>query len=84
MFIVELLVNVASLYAAVGLVFAVVFAFAGAGRIDESAKDAPVGFRLLIIPGSAALWPILLMRWARGKQPPLEHNSHRAAAKEAK
>jgi hypothetical protein len=79
----ELLVNLATVYAAIGLVFAVVFVFAGVGRIDESAKGAPLTFRLLIIPGVAALWPLMLMRWAGGRKPPVEHNSHRDPAKEA-
>jgi hypothetical protein len=83
MFIVESLVNLATIYVAIGLVFAVIFVFAGVGRIDESAKGAPLAFRLLIIPGAAALWPILLLRWARGGQPPMERNSHRDRAKEA-
>jgi hypothetical protein len=82
MFIAELLVNNAMIYGAAGLVFAVVFAASGAGRIDPAAKGAPVGFRLLIIPGAAALWPVLLSRWIRGAHPPIERNAHRNAAKE--
>ncbi len=83
MFIVELLVNLSMLYAAIGLVFAAVFVFAGVGRIDSAAKGAPLGFRLLILPGSAALWPFLLMRWVRGQQPPAERNAHRDLSREA-
>lgn len=83
MLIVEWLVNLAMMYVAIGLVFALIFVFAGVGRIDESAKGAPLAFRLLIIPGAAALWPMLLMRWARGQPPPVERNSHRDRAKEA-
>jgi len=83
MFIVELLINLATVYVAIGLLFAVIFVFAGVGRIDESAKSAPLFFRLLIIPGAAALWPILLLRWARGGQPPMERNPHRDRVKEA-
>jgi len=83
MFIVESLVNLAMVYAVIGLVFAIIFAFAGVGRIDESAKGASLAFRLLIIPGAAALWPILLLRWARGQSPPMERNPHRDQAKEA-
>jgi hypothetical protein len=83
MFIVELLVNLATIYVAIGMVFAIIFVFAGVGRIDESARSAPLVFRLLIIPGAAALWPILLLRWARGAQPPMERNPHRDRMKEA-
>lgn len=84
MFIVELMVNVAMVYVAIGLGFAIAFVIAGVGRIDPAAKGASLGFRLLIVPGVAALWPILLMRWARGAQPPLEHTAHRDAARRMK
>lgn len=48
------------LYLAIGAVFALWFAFLGVRRID----DAPgsLGFRLLILPASAALWPLLLKK----------------------
>lgn len=50
-------------YLGVGVVFAIAFVLRGVGRIDTAATGAPLGFRLLIIPGSAALWPLLLRRW---------------------
>jgi hypothetical protein len=68
-------------YVGAGVVFAIPFVLLGAARIDASAKGAPWGFRLLILPGSAALWPWLLARWASGKtEPPLEHDAHADAA----
>jgi hypothetical protein len=50
-------------YASVGIVFSVAFAWRGAGAIDPVARSAGWGFRLLVIPGAAALWPWLLVRW---------------------
>lgn len=68
-------------YAAIGLVFAVAFATAGAARLDPNAREASVGFRIVILPGATALWPILLRRWLRGdREPPVERNAHRRAA----
>ena len=68
-------------YGAVGLGFAVAFAAFGAARIDRNAHGASFGFRLLVLPGATALWPILLRRWLRGAhEPPVERNAHRAAA----
>ena len=65
-------------YLACGLVFAVPFALLGAKKIDPHAAHGSWGFRLLIIPGSMALWPLLLKRWSNGtKQPPEECNAHR-------
>lgn len=61
-----------------GLVFAIPFSLAGARRIDPHAAQGSWGFRLLIIPGAIALWPLLLKRWAGGtKAPPEERNAHR-------
>ena len=76
------LVNILGIYLGVGLVFAILFVWKGAGKIDPSAKEGTIGFRLLILPGVAALWPILARRWLHGERPPEEHNPHRAAARE--
>ena len=55
-------------YAFAGLVFAVAFALFGVQRVDPAAREAGAGFRLLILPGAAALWPLLLARWV-GSRP---------------
>ena len=52
----------------------------GVGRIDPSAAHAPVGFRLIIVPGTVALWPLLAIRWLRGQQAPAESTAHKRAA----
>ncbi len=77
------LVNVLGVYAAVGLVFALAFVWKGAGKVDPAAVEGTLGFRLLIIPGTVALWPILARRWLRGEGPPEERNAHRDAARVA-
>ena len=79
--IATILVWMALGYAAVGCVFAVAFVVAGVHRIDPAAHGAGIGFRLLILPGAAAFWPLLALRWLRGAPPPEEHNAHRAAAR---
>lgn len=56
-------------YLATGLVFAIPFAFAGAARMDPAANGATWGFKMLIVPGSAALWPWLLARWMKAGRP---------------
>jgi len=53
---------IASAYFGIGLLFAIYFAVWGAQRLDSAAADAPWGFRLLIVPGATALWPVLLPR----------------------
>ena len=69
-------------YAGCGAVFALLFAFWGVQKIDPHAAPGSWGFRLLILPGAAAFWPLLLKRWWRGvRQPPEECTAHRRAAK---
>ena len=74
------LVAVFAGWAAIGALFALCFASIGAGRLDPEARSAGLGFRLLILPASAALWPLLLWRWIRGSKVPDERNAHRDAA----
>ena len=57
----------AGAYVAAGVVFGAAFVSWGVQRVDPAAKDAPLGFRLLILPGSAAMWPLLLRRWMRAR-----------------
>ena len=68
-------------YLACGLVFAIPFALVGVKKIDPHAEHGSWGFRLLIIPGAMALWPLLLRRWISGaKEPPGQCDAHRLAA----
>jgi len=67
-------------YAGIGLVFALAFVFFGVQRLDSQARGTGLGFRLLILPGVTAFWPMFLSRWVRGvHEPPVERNSHRRA-----
>jgi hypothetical protein len=77
------IVGVAGLYLALGLAFALVFVWRGVERTDPAAHGGTLGFRLLIVPGAAALWPLLLSRWLRGvRRPPEARDAHRDAARE--
>jgi len=67
-----LLVHALYLYGRVGLVFAIAFVTSGVKRIDSQAIGSRVGFRVLIFPGAAALWPLLLRRWVSGTGEPPE------------
>ena len=73
------------IYLACGLAFAIPFALIGVKQIDPHAAHGSWGFRLLIIPGTMALWPFLMKRWVRGiHEPPEECNAHRRAARAGK
>ena len=74
----KLFVYALGVYAALGLMFSVLFVWIGVQRLDSEAQGSGVGFRLLILPGVAAFWPMFLQRWARGvAEPPVERNPHR-------
>ena len=75
---VKVFVFVLETYAVVGLAFAALFVSIGVRRLDSEAQESGLGFRLLIMPGVAAFWPLLLYRWiARVSEPPVERNPHR-------
>jgi hypothetical protein len=75
------LLSLFGVYLALGVVFAVPFVIRGAGRIDPAAREGSWGFRLLIFPGTVALWPLLARRWLSGVEaPPEEKNLHRRTA----
>ena len=75
-----ILVDCAGLYAGAGLLSALWIVFRGLHRLDPVAEHGTWGFRLLILPGLIALWPLMLVRCARGDgKPPIEHTAHRTA-----
>ena len=65
----ELFVDSLAAYGLAGMVFAAAFVSRGIHRIDPVAEHAPLGFRLIVVPGVAALWPLLLVRWIRAVRP---------------
>lgn len=78
----EILLCLAGLYLGLGLAFAIPFVLVGVQRIDPHARHASWGFRLLILPGTMALWPLLMWRWVKGMStPPEESNAHRPPAR---
>ena len=78
-----LLVGAVGLYALVGLLFAIAFVLAGVNRVDPVAREGTWGFRLIIVPGVVAFWPLLATRWVSGRPPAAERNAHRDRARAA-
>lgn len=60
-----LVLDALGVYVAVGLAVAALFVLKVAARMDPAARRGSWGFRLLILPGCAALWPVLLRKWLR-------------------
>lgn len=61
--IITILLNIVAIYVLIGFLFALFFITKGVTLIDKGAKDTSIGFRLLILPGSVALWPVLLKNY---------------------
>jgi len=79
--IAEILLIAAGIYLLCGLAFAIPFVLVGVRQIDPHATHGSWGFRLLIIPGTTFLWPVLARHWIQGiHEPPEENNPHRRAA----
>jgi hypothetical protein len=55
-------VDLVYIYLIIGLLFAIWFAFFRVSKIDAQATHASVWFKLIIIPGSLLLWPIVLWK----------------------
>ncbi|HEX6885766.1 MAG TPA: hypothetical protein VF530_20500 [Planctomycetota bacterium] len=63
----RILVLALEAYLALGLLFGLAFVLRGVERVDPAAHGGTWGFRFLIVPGCAALWPLLLVRLVRGR-----------------
>jgi hypothetical protein len=59
-----------ALYALLGIVTAVVFVIFGVSQVLPHSATATVGARILWLPGAAALWPYVLMRWLKARGAP--------------
>lgn len=68
-------------YVAAGVLFGVPFVLFGVSRIDPAARGGTWGFRLIVLPGVVALWPLLARRWIAGAPPPEEATAHRRSAR---
>ena len=55
--------SVLGFYVLIGLIFYFPFVFNGMKKIDEGAKDTPLGFKMLILPATLVFWPVLLKKW---------------------
>ncbi len=74
-------VSVLEGYFALGAVFSLLFVWRGVARIAPEGSEFTRGFKVVILPAAAALWPILAWRWSRGQLPPEETSAHRRASR---
>jgi len=80
--IAQLIVTTFEAYALAGVGFGLLFLPRAVTRVDPGVSGAPIALRLLILPGIVALWPLFAWRWVSGTSAPIEHNPHRAQARQ--
>jgi hypothetical protein len=56
----RMLVDAIAVYFAIGAIVAVPIMIFELGRIDPATKEAPWTFRVLVLPGVVAMWPVLV------------------------
>jgi hypothetical protein len=56
-----------ALYAVAGAVTAVAFVTFGVAQVLPAGTPVTLGARLLLLPGAAALWPYVLLRWVKAR-----------------
>jgi hypothetical protein len=61
-----------TVYAGVGVIVGLGFVILGISTVDHAARGAgaPWHFRLLILPGAAALWPFVIRWWIVASRAP--------------
>ena len=62
----RIVVWLAEAYLSLGLAVALAFVAFGVERVLPEPARVTWGARLLLLPASAALWPLILKRWRRG------------------
>jgi hypothetical protein len=63
-----ILLAAAALYAVAGIVLALAFVTYGVTRVLSEPVSVTPGARLLLLPGAAALWPVVLRRWIKARK----------------
>lgn len=66
--IAQVVLAAAGVYAALGLLVGLAFVFRGVNQVDQGARASGWPFRLTILPGVVALWPLMLLKWKRARR----------------
>jgi len=64
-----------ALYAFLGIVTGVAFVTFGVTQVLPKAATVTISARVLLLPGAAALWPYVLMRWHKGRDAAKTHSA---------
>lgn len=52
-------------YLVIGVLFSLFFYAKGITKVDQGTEGSGLGFKLLILPGCIAFWPVLLSQWIK-------------------
>lgn len=63
--VVSYIFTVIGIYLLLGFLYYLAFIFKWAAQLDENTKGSGIGFKLLILPGTLALWPVLYWKWKK-------------------
>ena len=63
--LVSILLMAAGVYLLIGLIFYIPFIRKGVHTFDDGVASAPFMMKVLIFPGTVALWPLLLRKWRK-------------------
>ncbi|MEO1257641.1 MAG: hypothetical protein AAFZ15_02555 [Bacteroidota bacterium] len=62
MVIAEIFSTVFYIYLLIGFIYGLWFVFKGVQKLDSGMSGAKVGLRLLLLPGTIALWPYMIKK----------------------
>ncbi len=65
MTIIDIITLVILAYVFIGLIFGLWFIIKGAQRLDEGMQEAKWGMRLILLPASIGLWPVLIANFKK-------------------
>jgi hypothetical protein len=63
-----ILLQAVALYAATGVVIAATFLAFGVTRVLPTCSSVTLGARIMLFPGTVALWPYVLIRWLKSSR----------------
>lgn len=68
MLLLTIFITLFYLYLGIGLLFGLWFVFKGVDQVDEQMHGTTWRTRLLLLPGTAALWVVLLNKWLKTRK----------------
>ncbi len=59
----QIIIPTAQIYLGIGVLFALFYLVFAVGRVSPNARGSSPLFRLLVLPGTVVLWPLVLRIW---------------------